>query len=78
MKSLANSSFKIPITIISILFIFHSGLIFLGAANEGQRMFDHLKFCIGVIFFLTYTQVIVPILACKFRLNIKFLATQVI
>lgn len=41
------------------------GLIFLGAADEGERMFDHLKFCIGIVFFLSYTQVIVPILACK-------------
>lgn len=41
------------------------GLIFFRAANEGQRMFDHLKFCIGVVFFVAYTQVIVPVLACK-------------
>lgn len=41
------------------------GLIFLGAANDGSRMFDHLKFCIGVVFFLSYTQVIIPVLNCK-------------
>lgn len=39
------------------------GLIFLKAADEGERMFDHLKFCIGIVFFISYTQVIVPILA---------------
>lgn len=42
-----------------------SGLIFFKAANDGERMFDHLKFCIGIVFFLAYTQTIVPILACK-------------
>lgn len=43
------------------------GLIFLHAANQGERMFDHLKFCIGIVFFISYTQVIVPILACKYK-----------
>lgn len=43
------------------------GLIFLKAADDGNRMFDHLKFCIGVVFFLCYTQIIVPILACKYN-----------
>lgn len=42
------------------------GLIFFRAADEGQRMFDHLKFCIGVVFFVAYTQVIVPVLACEY------------
>lgn len=42
------------------------GLIFLGAGNDGNRMFDHLKFCIGVVFFLSYTQVIIPVLNCEF------------
>lgn len=41
------------------------GLIFYKAADDGFRMFDHLKYCIGVVFFLSYTQVIVPILSCK-------------
>lgn len=44
------------------------GLIFLDGANHGERMFDHLKFCIGIVFFISYTQVIVPILACKYKL----------
>ncbi|XP_052901714.1 ATP-binding cassette subfamily G member 4 [Anopheles moucheti] len=39
------------------------GLIFLDAANDGARMFDHLKFCLGVCFFFCYTQVMVPILS---------------
>lgn len=45
---------------------FMMGLIFLGAANDGNRMFDHLKFCIGVVFFLSYTQVIIPVLNCEY------------
>lgn len=44
------------------------GLIFFGAANDGNRMFDHLKYCIGVVFFLAYTQVIIPVLNCEFLL----------
>ncbi|XP_055625874.1 ATP-binding cassette subfamily G member 4 [Toxorhynchites rutilus septentrionalis] len=39
------------------------GLIFLNAANDGARMFDHLKFCLGFCFFFCYTQVMVPILS---------------
>ncbi|XP_065085936.1 ATP-binding cassette subfamily G member 4-like [Ochlerotatus camptorhynchus] len=46
--------------IICAIFI---GLIFLNAANDGARMFDHLKFCLGVCFFFCYTQVMVPILS---------------
>lgn len=46
------------------------GLIFYQAGNDGERMFDHLKYCIGVVFFLAYTQVIVPILSCKYNLLI--------
>jgi hypothetical protein len=33
------------------------GIIFFNAANDGKRMFDHLKFCMGAIFFVVYTQV---------------------
>lgn len=43
------------------------GLIFYAAGNDGDRMFDHLKFCIGVVFFLSYTQVIIPVLNCECR-----------
>lgn len=51
------------------------GLIFLNAANDGNRMFDHLKFCMGCVFFVVYTQIMVPILSCEFKLilnKIKF------
>ncbi len=30
--------------------IWFTGLIFYQAANDGLRMFDHLKFCMGVVF----------------------------
>jgi hypothetical protein len=40
------------------------GLIFLNSANDGKRMFDHLKFCMGAVFFVVYTQIMVPILSC--------------
>lgn len=38
------------------------GLIFYKVANQGERMFDHLKYCIGCILVIVYTQVMVPIL----------------
>jgi ABC-type multidrug transport system ATPase subunit len=44
---------------------FFIGLIFLNSANDGKRMFDHLKFCMGAIFFVVYTQIMVPILSCE-------------
>lgn len=44
------------------------GVIFFQLADEGERMFDHLKFCMGVIFFTVYTQVMTPILSCKYFL----------
>lgn len=44
---------------------FFIGLIFLNSANDGKRMFDHLKFCMGAVFFVVYTQIMVPILSCK-------------
>lgn len=41
------------------------GIIFFNAANDGKRMFDHLKFCMGAVFFAVYTQIMVPILSCE-------------
>lgn len=43
------------------------GLIFFDAANDGSRMFDHLKFCMGCTFFSVYTHIMVPILSCKLK-----------
>ncbi|EDW19319.1 ATP-binding cassette sub-family G member 1 [Drosophila mojavensis] len=39
------------------------GLIFFQLGNQGGRMFDHLKFCIGAVLMIVYTQVMVPILS---------------
>lgn len=47
------------------------GVIFWAVADDGNRMFDHLKFCIAIVFFCTYTQMIVPILSCKFFFLMK-------
>uniref|UniRef100_U5ETU5 Putative integral to membrane n=1 Tax=Corethrella appendiculata TaxID=1370023 RepID=U5ETU5_9DIPT len=46
------------------------GLIFLNSANEGERMFDHLKYCLGVIFFTVYTQMMTPILSYPFEVKL--------
>ncbi|EDV39371.1 uncharacterized protein Dana_GF25279, isoform B [Drosophila ananassae] len=39
------------------------GMIFYKLGNQGSRMFDHLKFCIGAVLMIVYTQVMVPILS---------------
>lgn len=49
------------------------GLIFWNSANDGTRMFDHLKFCMGVVFMVVYTQMMVPILSCKLKKKKNFL-----
>lgn len=49
---------------------FFIGLIFLNSANDGLRMFDHLKFCMGCVFFVVYTQVMVPILSYPSELRV--------
>ncbi|XP_017472900.1 PREDICTED: ATP-binding cassette sub-family G member 1 [Rhagoletis zephyria] len=46
------------------------GLIFLNLGNQGSRMFDHLKFCIGVIIIIAYTQVMLPILSFPMEIKI--------
>ncbi|KAH8363989.1 hypothetical protein KR084_001157 [Drosophila pseudotakahashii] len=42
------------------------GMIFFQLGNQGARMFDHLKFCIGAVLMIVYTQVMVPILSCTY------------
>ncbi|KAG5667468.1 hypothetical protein PVAND_015448 [Polypedilum vanderplanki] len=49
---------------------FFIGLIFLNSANDGMRMFDHLKFCMGCVFFVVYTQIMVPILSYPSELRV--------
>lgn len=48
------------------------GLIFFQLGNQGARMFDHLKFCIGAVLMIVYTQVMVPILSCESRGCLSF------
>ncbi|KAH8418744.1 hypothetical protein KR222_010077, partial [Zaprionus bogoriensis] len=54
---------------LTIQFVHHTlcglffGLIFFQLGNQGARMFDHLKFCIGAVLMIVYTQVMVPILS---------------
>lgn len=63
-------------TVLWIQFLHHFlcglfiGLIFLNSANDGKRMFDHLKFCMGCIFFVVYTQIMVPILSYPQELRV--------
>lgn len=46
------------------------GIIFFNAANDGKRMFDHLKFCMGAIFFVVYTQIMTPVLTYPSELRV--------
>ncbi|XP_059622463.1 ATP-binding cassette subfamily G member 4 [Phlebotomus argentipes] len=50
------------------------GLIFFNSANDGERMFDHLKFSIAIVFFLSYTQIIVPVLS--YPLEVKLVKKE--
>lgn len=45
------------------------GCIFYNSNNQAERMFDHLKFCVGCILVIVYTQVMTPILSCKFLIS---------
>ncbi|XP_015590801.1 ATP-binding cassette sub-family G member 1 [Cephus cinctus] len=38
------------------------GIVFYNRAQDGSQMFNHLKFCIGVIIFFAYTHLMVPVL----------------
>lgn len=42
------------------------GCIFYNSNNQAERMFDHLKFCVGCILVIVYTQVMTPILSCMY------------
>lgn len=66
LKTFRNKTALIIQTIHHILCGFFIGLIFFQLADEGERMFDHLKFCMGVVFFTVYTQIMTPILSCKY------------
>ncbi|XP_073996883.1 ATP-binding cassette sub-family G member 1-like [Rhodnius prolixus] len=46
------------------------GIMFYQMAKDGQEFFNHMKFCIGVIVFHTYTQCMVPILAYPFEVKL--------
>lgn len=38
------------------------GACFFNMANDGTQMFNHLKMCVGLVIFFSYTQVMVPVL----------------
>nr|ASS36030.1 ABCG4 [Samia ricini] len=38
------------------------GICFFNMANDGSQMFNHLKLCVGLVIFFTYTQIMVPVL----------------
>ncbi|KAK9503006.1 hypothetical protein O3M35_011671 [Rhynocoris fuscipes] len=46
------------------------GIMFYQMARDGQEFFNHMKFCIGVILFHTYTQCMVPILAYPYEVKL--------
>jgi len=50
------------------------GIIFWKRANDGDMFFDHMKFCMGIILFHTYTHVMVPVLT--FPYEVKLLAKE--
>ncbi|KAF6202720.1 hypothetical protein GE061_003122 [Apolygus lucorum] len=46
------------------------GLMFYNMAKDGNEFFNHMKFCIGVILFHTYTQCMIPILSYPFHVKL--------
>lgn len=42
------------------------GAMFYGTANDGTQFFNHLKLCVGIILFFGYTQLMIPVLLCKY------------
>ncbi|CAH0380979.1 unnamed protein product [Bemisia tabaci] len=46
------------------------GIVFWNKANDGAEFFNHMKFCMGVILFHTFTQCMVPVLAFPFEVKL--------
>lgn len=65
---------------LSIQFIHHVmcgfliGACFWNMGNDGAQMFNHLKFCVGIIIFFAYTQIMVPVLI--FPLEVKLVKKE--
>nr|QBQ34586.1 ATP-binding cassette sub-family G member 18 [Diaphorina citri]QER78504.1 ATP-binding cassette transporter [Diaphorina citri] len=50
------------------------GIVFMGKSNDGTQFFNHMKFCMGVILFHTYTQCMVQVLL--FPTEVKLLKKE--
>ncbi|XP_044735311.1 ATP-binding cassette sub-family G member 4 [Chrysoperla carnea] len=51
------------------------GTMFYNNANDGAQMFNHLKFCVGVILFFAYTQLMIPVLV--FPTEVKLVKKEI-
>ncbi|KAK7861706.1 hypothetical protein R5R35_010070 [Gryllus longicercus] len=49
---------------------FFIGCIFFNQANDGSKMFNHMKFCIGVVLFHGYTWIMVPVLCFPYEVKL--------
>lgn len=57
---------------------FFLGAVFYDNGNDGSMMYNHLKFCVGVVMFFSHTRLFIPIILCKFitaQDNIRYLKT---
>lgn len=41
-----------------------AGVCFYGIAERGDMMYNHLKFCLSVVLFFSYTRLLIPIIIC--------------
>lgn len=42
-----------------------AGACFYGIADRGDMMYNHLKFCLSVVLFFSYTRLLIPIIICR-------------
>lgn len=41
------------------------GIVFYGAAADAEQFFGHVKLCVGVVLYHTYTNLMLPVLVCE-------------
>lgn len=45
---------------------FFLGAVFYDNGDDGSMMYNHLKFCVGVVMFFSHTRLFIPIILCEF------------
>lgn len=53
------------------------GLLYYHAANDGSRMFDHLKLCWASTICTAYAQFMIPVLSCRLMTSCLIIIIQI-